>query len=511
MKKKIVGLLRVSSDMQDFNSQKTGIESYCKKEKIIIDEWIEEFDVSGYSTKLEDRVGLQKIKEMAIKSEIDTLVVFNQYRIASDTSLLQYISFLNQLDVKIISATEGEINALDINSQLMSYVKLWMSESESIKTSHRVKNGILSKNNKNEFRGGKAPYGYKAIDGKLVVNEEEASIIKQVFEMSVDYGSHIVIRNLNEKGILKRGYKWNIGGLNYTLLNPIYTGYIRYNMMHEVNKDKTDKTRKKDNSKVKLQDYNSSLQIIEQDLFDRVQQAIKDRSHKKNKIVRQNTKTNQLLESLMYHKCWDGTENVMYIDYNYHKTNGLVTPIYICLNCKRNKPKDIKIKQSIVARKVHEEFEESIIDFFENIDIEKIRELLEGKLNKGIIEVKKELITLKEGLSKKNRALKNANLELEKVFLGESTMDSTVISHLITKLNDDISKLESEINLKQIEISRNSIDKIDIESILCKYRDFNKNYLASSLQLKKKLLKEIIDRVIWSEEDGLDIRLININ
>lgn len=55
MRKKIVALLRVSSDGQDLQSQRSSIEQYAKVNKIVIDEWIEEQGVSGYKNKFEDR------------------------------------------------------------------------------------------------------------------------------------------------------------------------------------------------------------------------------------------------------------------------------------------------------------------------------------------------------------------------------------------------------------------------------------------------------------------------
>lgn len=509
--KKTVSLLRVSSDMQDFNSQKTGIEEYCKRNHIVIDEWIEEFDTSGYSTKLEDRTGLQKIKQMAINGEIDTLIVFNQDRIGRDTGLLQYILFLNQLEVKIISTMEGEINALDINSQFMSYVKLWMAENESIKTSNRVKNGILAKNKKNEYPGGKTPYGYSLVDGKLIINKEEAAIVKELFELSIDYGSYIILNKFKEKGYRKRGYEWGISGVNYTLQNTIYTGYIRYNFMHEINKDKTDKTRKKDLAKMQLQDYNLDLQIIDQELFDKVQKAIKNRNKTKNKTVRQNMKTKQLLENLIYHKCWDGSLHSMYVDYNYHKNSKVVTPIYLCINCKRNKPKGTKIKQSVVTHKIHEEFEKAIYDLMENIDTEELRKDLEKKLNKSSTGDKNKLRDLKDLLVKKKKALTNANVELEKIFLEESDMSASVINNLITKLDEDITEAESELSFLQQKINKDKTCNLDIDSIIYKYKKFNEIYTVASLQDKKRILREIIDKVIWSaEEDTLEIIRSNV-
>ena len=157
---KTVVLMRVSTDHQETKAQRSAINKYIKDNGIYIDEWLEEKDVSGFKVPIDKRKALNKIKEYAINKELDRLIVFNLDRIGRKTEALGYISFLNQLGVKILSVTEGEIDAFNINNQLLTYIKLWQSQNESIKTGLRVKAGKNAKNEKGGFNGGTPAFGY---------------------------------------------------------------------------------------------------------------------------------------------------------------------------------------------------------------------------------------------------------------------------------------------------------------------------------------------------------------
>ena len=67
--KKIIVLHRVSSDSQDFESQNNAIEDYIRENNIVVDEYIKEEGVSGYSNKLFEREAIKKIYLILIELE----------------------------------------------------------------------------------------------------------------------------------------------------------------------------------------------------------------------------------------------------------------------------------------------------------------------------------------------------------------------------------------------------------------------------------------------------------
>ena len=80
---KVYALVRVSSNLQDFQSQMQGIQSYCKNNNINLlkENIIEEQGISGFKTEINKRQGLNKILDLAKANKIQMLIVFNQDRL----------------------------------------------------------------------------------------------------------------------------------------------------------------------------------------------------------------------------------------------------------------------------------------------------------------------------------------------------------------------------------------------------------------------------------------------
>jgi site-specific DNA recombinase len=84
-----------------------------------------------------------------------------------------------------------------------------------------------------------APYGYTYIartdscPGKLVVNETEADVVRQIFRWLTDeqLSTYQINKKLNESAIHTRhgNARWAGGFLVNLLRNPIYTGTYYYN------------------------------------------------------------------------------------------------------------------------------------------------------------------------------------------------------------------------------------------------------------------------------------------
>jgi site-specific DNA recombinase len=84
------------------------------------------------------------------------------------------------------------------------------------------------------------PLGYQVLDRKLVVDEEEAKIVRLIFNRYLSAGSMLVLmRELNEQGIITRrrrlswgkimgGIPFTKGPLAYLLKNRMYLGEINH-------------------------------------------------------------------------------------------------------------------------------------------------------------------------------------------------------------------------------------------------------------------------------------------
>ena len=120
--------------------------------------------VSGYKISAENRDEIVRLKEMADRHEFEALGIYMSDRlgrIADETPLI--VSFLNARGIKVLSYTEGEISAKTHNDKLMTYIRFWQAEGESLKTSIRIKDANEKGVEQGKWRGGCPPYGYRTV------------------------------------------------------------------------------------------------------------------------------------------------------------------------------------------------------------------------------------------------------------------------------------------------------------------------------------------------------------
>ena len=96
--------------------------------------------------------------------------------------------------------------------------------------------GRIQKAREGKWNGGFAPYGYKLADGKLIINEAEAEVIRVIYDQYVntDMGSNGIAKYLENHGIHKIARQngkiplFNAALIRKILKNPVYCGKIAY-------------------------------------------------------------------------------------------------------------------------------------------------------------------------------------------------------------------------------------------------------------------------------------------
>ncbi|MEG2246504.1 MAG: recombinase family protein [Peptostreptococcaceae bacterium] len=486
MRKKIVCLLRVSTNMQETVAQRTEIERYVKEHNIFIDEFIEEDGVSGFKTKLENRKGLMKIKGMAEHDEIDTLIVFNSDRIGRRMEMVGFVSFLDECGVKIISVTEGCLNEGNDTDDLINSIKFWTSSYESKKTSKRVKAGKRAKALKGEFLGGVPNFGYKLGDRRLVIDEEESKVVVLLFDTYIKYGTSAVLELFAEKGIKKRGQEWTNTKVNKTLKNTIYIGKKQLNNGVELPQDE-------------------NLRIVSDKVFNKAQELMKARSSSRNSEKKFTNLTEALLEGIVYHECADGNIRKLHVDYN--RNNSGHKLLYRCSHCRGIATSSTKkVQKSYGGKSVNEKIEKEVINIMENIKYQDVVESFLKERQSDIKSIGKEIKYQNDLLTKKNTVLNNAYLELEKIFMGESCLSKESVNNMIVKSQKDIGNIKEEINNLEEKILVIKSEEINEFYKNGKYKEFRRIYNSASFIEKKILLQQAIDKVVYYE-DRIEIYL----
>ena len=476
-----VVLLRVSSNKQDTLVQRKAIEEYAKQNKIIIDKVVEEYAVSGFKTPMAERQGLNEIKQLAINGMMDSLLVYNTDRIGRRIELISFISLLTECNVIIHSATEGIINENKDYSDLLNSIKLFMASNESKKTSQRIKSAKKIGYESGEYQGGRyVNYGYNVSNGKLVINEKEAEIIKKIYSMYISYGTKYVLNYLYENNITRRGYRWTANSLIQTIKNPLYYG-------QKLSKHNTP--------------YDETLAIISYDIWNKVQVLLAER--RTRETVNHSNKSSALLESLVYHKV-DNTLHKCYVDYSYNgKYKHL---IYRCPKCKINKNRPKNIKYNFSGNKLHRIIENEIKVVLNNLDTDKLEmEYIRRKaLELTIIQTK--IDDLSNTLELKKKALRGASETLENIFNGTLDLDIKIINDKIKGLQGDIITIETELNEFKDKLKTKELEQTKKYTLKEKYKDFDYIYDIASDEKKKAILNELIDKIVVDNND-IEIKL----
>lgn len=206
-KVKVAAYCRVSTDQEEqlnsFENQKEYYTRYIKSKPMY--EMVGIYADEGISgTSVKKRKGFQKMIADCENGMIDLIIVKSISRFARNTQdCLKYSRKLKNLGIGIIFEKEN-INTLEASGELLFTILSSLAQDESRNISENCKWGIRSK-----FQEGKPHIntykfmGYdKNEDGRLIINEEQAEIVKRIFKEFLEgYNPADIARRLNEEGI----------------------------------------------------------------------------------------------------------------------------------------------------------------------------------------------------------------------------------------------------------------------------------------------------------------------
>lgn len=247
--KRVYCLYRVSSTMQVEHDDIPMQKEACRKYVSNITDWkIEreylEKGVSGYKVSAADRDAIQKIRDAALKSEFDILLVYMFDRLGRrDDETPFLVEWFVRHNIEVWSAMEGQQRFDSHIDKLLNYIRFWQASGESQKLSMRITTKLAQMAEDGIYRGGYIPYGYilqkqgrvnrKGHDvHDMIIKEDEAAIVRAIFHKigMEGYSSGSVAIYLNSIGIPTRRLAmfWRASSIRSIVKNPIYNGYIRH-------------------------------------------------------------------------------------------------------------------------------------------------------------------------------------------------------------------------------------------------------------------------------------------
>ncbi|MFH1415867.1 MAG: recombinase family protein [Elusimicrobiota bacterium] len=230
--KKCAIYTRVSTDMQaekEYNScqsQETKIRAFIESQ----DKWdvYQVYSDEGYSGATLQRPGFQKM--LSDIENIDIILFYKMDRLTrSPKDFYQLVELFEKHEVDFISITE-RFDTSTPAGRLLRNIMLTFGQFERELTSERVKDKMFERAKLGFWNGGFIPYGYNNVSKKLLINKEEAEVVKFVYETFIETESLFkTYRTVKKAGIRTRGGNVFDKSMLYKMLrNPIYTGRTRY-------------------------------------------------------------------------------------------------------------------------------------------------------------------------------------------------------------------------------------------------------------------------------------------
>lgn len=240
---KAIGYIRVSTEEQVRNGmgleiQEKDLTEYAKNNKVELLKIFEDAGVSG-ANDVTKRKGLNKLLEYCKKNAVNQVLVTKMDRLARDVYIQLWIEKeLKICDVEIISINEDNLNGDDYMTKAMRQMVGVFAELEKNRIADRLVNGRRTKaKEKKQKASGNCPLGYKYKyneQGKnpiVVIDEEKAAVVKEIYTLYLDgYSLGKIAKQLNAEGITtQRGNKWSRQAIYNILTNDFYVGIVRFN------------------------------------------------------------------------------------------------------------------------------------------------------------------------------------------------------------------------------------------------------------------------------------------
>lgn len=177
-------------------------------------------------TKKEKRSELLRMISDCEEKQLDLIITKSISRFARNTAdCLELVRKLNSLGIFILFEKEN-IHTGSMESELMLSILSGMAENESFSIAQNNKWSIQRRFKNGTYKISCAPYGYTAVDGKLIINDTQSEIIKFIYaEILSGKSTHKVAKELNQLNVpTQRGGRWSSSTIRSMVSNEKYTG-----------------------------------------------------------------------------------------------------------------------------------------------------------------------------------------------------------------------------------------------------------------------------------------------
>ena len=491
MSLKVTYYARVSTEraeqLNSLDSQVMYFENLIKEQTnwTFIPGYVDE-GISGASVNKRDSF-LRMIRDAKF-GKFDLILTKEVSRFARNTlDSIQYTRDLLNYGVCVYFLSDN-INTCDPDAELRLTIMSSLAQEEIRKLSDRVRFGYQRSIEKGVVAGSNNILGYKKDNGKLVIDEEQAEIVRKIFELYVYEGvgtTKLSFDLYNKYGYTNaKGKPIHPANIRDIIRNPKYKGYYCANK--GVTLDFRTKKRKVLNSDnwVMYEDHENVPPIVSEELWDEANRILKSRT----KEYENNNYWSGGLKYAFSSKIYCKEHNTSF--QRSHGNKNKKRPIWSCgmylqhrlAACKSPIIAEVdlynimsSIMNSIIPQKIN--IIENMLKLYENIDkndyYDKELKLLNTKIK--IIEEKK-------------------SMTLELVFNGDISKESVKVQ--FNKYDQELKSLNEKktIIIKQVKQLNNSNNNLNVMAELIE-KELNGGSLS-------EFIRKFVDEIIISKIEG---------
>ena len=481
---------------ESITNQKSLLLQYVKENNLrVYDIYIDD----GYSGTTFDRPGFNRLINDIENKLVNMVITKDMSRLGRDYIKTGYYleKYFPEHNIRYIAITDNIDTYLDNSNNDIAPFKAIMNDYYAKDISKKIKSSLRAKQKEGKWVGSRCPYGYdKDINNKnhLVINEEQAGIVRYIFDLSLNgltcfkIANKLTLENIKTPAQYynfnwKNNYNMNMGKwhpktIKDILTNRLYTGDLVQNRRSKVN------------YKIKKVVYNKECDyivvpntheaIIDKELFDRVQSLIP-----KN-VGRNEKRENHLLDGLLY--CGECNHRI-----SVSPRRKIDNRCYTVCNYYRT-----YLKQKVCT------MHSNNYDILEDKILELLKEYCLKYMDKKSI--LNRVINTNNDKQNNLKYIKNLEKEI-------SNINDNLDSIYIDRLNKNISeeqfnrvkiKLETELNIKLDKIKELKKDKTQNNNI------DRENYIREVLELNnisRDIIVNLIDRIEIFEDKKINLIL----
>lgn len=474
---------------------------------IIVDEYVDD----GYTGTNFNRPAFQRMIKDIEKGKINTVITKDLSRLGRDyIDTGRYVQrYFPENRVRYIALLDGIDTLEDAGMNDIAPFKSVINDMYVKDISKKITSALKERKTAGNFLAVTAPYGYKKNPEnkyKLVINEEEAKVVKYIFRLYLQgNGLTKIAKILTEEEIPVPGISRNIGTTRKTKLyncwkqttisrilkNPVYIGNLEQFKRKKVNyKSKKRVTVPKEDRVIC---YNTHEPIIKKEDFDEVQKIITE-----NKAFSKSTKHDYLFKGFLYCADCGAKLYLTYSDYAYKKY-GEYRYTTVCYTYSKYYNQCSRHSNSIpILEKILIENIKKVCNAYLNRDLEKeLIEMVEKENKRNVLEQEynKKIDNIETKIEDLNLCIRNLYMDKVKNVITEK--DYIELSKNFTQERDKLINEKEELLKLSTNLKNDNNNKEEIEKVAKEFVSLKKP--------TKELLSRLIDKVTISEDNIITI------